>query len=596
MDNHTLIFCGMVVTLTTTLGMVITQLTRKTYPCFAYWTIGWCSRSLGFLIYTLLQGNPATMVWAGCLDTIGVIANNRGVLVFRERHQTSYLWEVLGVVLWTSLFAYFTYSHQINNRVMLYSIYHSAYYGWGVVALLARHPPHRGVGDVLLAASLGAWAMLDLTRGTFSWLYSQPLTDFLPSHPLIPIYVTTATLLVMMMALSEIMMNSQRLEHDYRRVQQELEEDIIRYEENKRELESYRQHLEELVHMRTAELSLSESKFRALVEQSLVGIYIYQDDYLLYANNALCQMLGYSSADDLVNRVPIIALVKPQDRLSVLKRVSIIKSGNGEGLTYEIGLLRRDGKVVDAELHSRSIDYQGKQATIGVVIDVSERNRATNDLRALASRLLSVREEERTRIARDIHDDLGQTMAGLKMKMGWLKKQLASKGLTDHLEDILEMKQLIDRIIQSVHDISWALRPGILDTLGLSAAVEWLCKDFQRRAGIRCHQELSAQQPDLDADRVTHIFRICQELLTNVTRHAHASSVEVKLGPDGNGNWLLEVKDDGIGIQNIAPGSQSLGLLGISERIQQLRGTLTIDSTPSFKGTRVRVTVPCGTA
>ena len=288
MDNHTLIFCGMVVTLTTTLGMTITQLTRKTYPFFACWTIGWGLRSLAFLIYTTLGGNPATMVLAGCLDSIGVIANNRGVLVFRERHQANTLWEILGLVLWTSSFAYLTYSHQINDRVMLYSLYHSAYYGWGVATLLTRHPPYAGVGDVLLAGSLGGWAILDLIRGIFSWRYSQPLMDHLPSHPLMPIYATTTMLIVMMMALGQIMMNSQRLEYDYRLAQLQLEAEIIQRKENQLELKSHRNHLEELVKMRTAELSLSESKFRVLVEQSLVGIFIYQDGYLRYANEARC--------------------------------------------------------------------------------------------------------------------------------------------------------------------------------------------------------------------------------------------------------------------------------------------------------------------
>ncbi len=551
---------------------------------------------MGFLIYASLPGIPTTMVLAGCLDSLGVIAKNRGVLVFRGRHQANYLWEILGLVLWTSLFAYLTYSHQINDRVMLYSIYHSAYYAWGVATLLTRHPPYAGVGDVLLAGSLGVWAILDLTRGIFTWRYSQPIMDYLPSHPLMSIYVITTLLLVMMMALGQIMMNSQRLEYDYRLAQLQLEAEIIQRKENQLELKSHRNHLEELVKMRTAELSLSESKFRVLVEQSLVGIFIYQDGYLRYANEALCQMLGYASVDEFVNRIPIFDLVPTQDRLSMYQRITHEMPGQKDGVTYNIGLLRRNGKTVDVDLLSRAIKYVGKPATIGVAIDVSDRNHATEALRALASRLQTVREEERTRIARDIHDDLGQTMAGLKMKMGWLKKQLATNGLSEHLEDITEMQELTDRVIQSVHDISWALRPGVLDTLGLSAAIEWLCKDFQRRVGIRCHRDLLMQRFDLDADHVTHVFRICQELLTNVSRHAHASSVEVKLGLDDNGNLLLEIRDDGIGMGDITPGAQSLGLLGIRERVQQLRGTLDITSTPTLKGTLVRVTVPCRTA
>ena len=341
---------------------------------------------MGFLIYASLPGIPTTMVLAGCLDSLGVIAKNRGVLVFRGRHQANTLGEILGLVLWTSLFAYLTYSHQINDRVMLYSIYHSAYYARGVAILLSRHPPYAGVGDVLLAGSLGVWAILDLTRGIFTWRYSQPIMDYLPSHPLMSIYVITTLLLVMMMALGQIMMNSQRLEYDYRLAQLQLEAELIQRKENELELKSHRNQLEELVKMRTAELSLSESKFRVLVEQSLVGIFIYQGGYLRYANEALCQMLGYASVDEFVNRIPIFDLVPTQDRLSMYQRITHEMPGQKDGVTYNIGLLRRNGKIVDVDLLSRAIKYVGKPATIGVVIDVSERNHATEALRALASR------------------------------------------------------------------------------------------------------------------------------------------------------------------------------------------------------------------
>jgi PAS domain S-box-containing protein len=371
-----------------------------------------------------------------------------------------------------------------------------------------------------------------------------------------------------------------------------LEEDIIWRQQYETELEGYRQHLEELVAERTAALSHSESKFRALVEQSLVGIYIFQDRYMRYANKALCQMLGYAAAEAFVDRVPVIDLVAPKDRFSVLKRIARLSRGRGEELTYAMGLLRKDGTTVDVEVRSRAIDIEGQPATIGVIIDVSERNRATEGLHALALRLQSVREEERTRIARDLHDDLGQAMAALKMKMIWVKNHLHPETLKENLAVIAEMEQMIAHIAQSVHDISWALRPGVLDTLGLAAAIEWLGKDFQRRAGIRCHLDLSAKNIDLDSDQTTHLFRICQELMTNVVRHARASRIEVKLKFDRNGKLLLAVKDDGIGMGKTAPGSHSLGLLGIRERVQQLGGEIVIISTPKLKGTCIRVRVP----
>lgn len=593
LDNATLMFCGMVVTFSTTLGIAITQWTRKTYPGFAYWTVGEFSRTLGFLFYATAPGHSPVIFLGTCFDSANLIVNNRGLLVFRDRHRPNFWWEILLALLWTSLYIYLTFTERINNRVMLYSLYHSGYYGWGVFILLTRRPAYAGAGDVLLATSLAVWTLLDLTRGIYIGLYSPPVTTSLPSHPLMSIYATVIMLLALMIALGRIMMNSQRLEHDYHLAQLRLQDDIIRRQQYEKELEGYRQHLEELVDVRTADLSQSESQFRALVEQSLVGIYIYQDYFIRYANQALCQMLGYASPEALVNSVPTIDLIAPPNRFSVLKRIQRISHGLNEESTYSVGLLRTDGGVVDVEVRSRLIEYAGHPATIGVVIDVSERNQVTKDFRALASRLQSVREEERSRIARDIHDDLGQSMTALKMKTIWLKKHLHTETMDESLAGIVEMEQMIAQIIQSVHDISWALRPGVLDTLGLAAAIEWLGKDFQRRAGIRCHLNLRAKPVLLNNDHATQIFRICQELLNNVIRHARASHVDLTLKFDKSGRLLLAVKDDGIGIGDTKPGSQSLGLLGIRERVNELGGEIDIISTPKLRGTCIRVRIPC---
>jgi PAS domain S-box-containing protein len=592
LDNPTLIFCSMVVTFSTTLGIAITQWTRKTYPGFSYWMVGGFSRSIGFLLYATVPGNSPLFILAASFDSAGLIANNRGVLIFRDRHHANFAWEIVLAVLWTSVFTFLSYTSRINDRVMLYSLYHCVYFGWSVVTLTTRRPAYAGAGDVLLTTSLVLWTLLDLTRGTYIGLFSPPVTASLSSHPLMAVYAVAVMVLVLMIALGKVMMNSQRLEYDFRAAQQSLEEDIIWREQYENELEGYRQHLEELVEERTTALSHSESKFRALVEQSLVGIYIYQDQYIRYANKALCQMLGYASVEAFVDRIPVIDLVDPKDRFSLLKRLARLAQGLDDESTYAMGLLRQDGKSVDVEVRSRAISFEGQTATIGVILDVSERNRATEGLRALASRLQSVREEERTRIARDLHDDLGQAMAVLKMKMIWVKNHLHPETMEAALSGITEIEEMIAHIAQSVHDISWALRPGVLDTLGLAAAIEWLGKDFQRRAGIRCHLDLSAKNIDLDADQITHLFRICQELMNNVVRHARASRIEVKLKFDRNGKLLLAVKDDGIGMGKTAPGSHSLGLLGIRERVQQLGGVLDIISTPKLKGTCIRVRVP----
>ncbi len=436
-----------------------------------------------------------------------------------------------------------------------------------------------------------ASAITDFVTLIFMLTTPVQMTLSLSTHTFLAYYLPLAITLSVTICLGEIMMNSQRLEYDLRAAQESLQQDIICRAETERQLESYRAQLEELVSVRTAELSQSEAKFRALVEQSLVGIYIQQYSYLRYANAALCQMLDYAE-EELIDRIPVTEIVGQQHRAKIKDVLSRLTPGSKQKFQYTACLNRRDGTPVDVEVYSRAIEFEGQPASIGVVIDVSERNRAMEDLRNLALRLQTVREEERTRIARDIHDDLGQMMTALKLQTGWLEKQAPPECPAMFIEKLAEMKQLTDSAIQSVHDISWALRPGVLDTLGLTAAIEWLGKDFQRRAGIRCYMDLSAQTVALNPDVATHVFRICQELLNNVSHHAQASRVKLMFAQDGLGYCRLEVQDDGIGIANTTPGSHSLGLLGIRERVQQIGGELDITGPPTLRGTRVRVTVP----
>ena len=211
-------------------------------------------------------------------------------------------------------------------------------------------------------------------------------------------------------------------------------------------------------------------------------------------------------------------------------------------------------------------------------------------LRALAARLVSVREEERTRIAREIHDELGQVLTGLKLDVTWLAKRLTKKQ-NDLLEKTESMRQLIDATVQQVRRISTGLRPEILDEMGLVAAIGWQAGEFQRRVGIRCRLRLPEDQISLDKERSTAVFRIFQEVLTNVARHARATSVHVELAISED-NLTLQVADDGIGVSADQIHSQdSLGLLGMRERAQLLGGDVRIHAAPS-RGTTVSVTLP----
>ena len=212
------------------------------------------------------------------------------------------------------------------------------------------------------------------------------------------------------------------------------------------------------------------------------------------------------------------------------------------------------------------------------------------NLRALAARLESVREEERKRIAREIHDELGQALTGLKMDLTWLTSRLPKdkKPLISKTKSIF---RLIDDTIHSVRRISSGLRPEVLDEVGLTAAIGWQARDFQKRTGIRCKVTVPADSAGLDHERSTAAFRIFQELLTNVARHARATRVDIVVRLDGN-KLVLEVQDNGKGISEAElDGSKSLGLLGMRERASLFGGHVAITGTRG-QGTRATVSIP----
>jgi signal transduction histidine kinase/ligand-binding sensor domain-containing protein len=227
--------------------------------------------------------------------------------------------------------------------------------------------------------------------------------------------------------------------------------------------------------------------------------------------------------------------------------------------------------------------------------EIARKEEETRDLlRALAGRLEAVREEERTRLSREIHDELGQTMTGLKMDLSWLRRKLhESRASVTHAiwERLEQMNLLLDETIQKVRAIATALRPGVLDDLGLVPAIEWLGRDFQERTGVRCDAVIEVENPRISRPKSTELFRILQEVLTNVTRHARATTMRIVLRETGN-MLVLDMKDNGCGIPaEVLAQQTSLGLLGMEERAHRMGGVLEVDSHPG-KGTRVVVHVP----
>jgi len=215
---------------------------------------------------------------------------------------------------------------------------------------------------------------------------------------------------------------------------------------------------------------------------------------------------------------------------------------------------------------------------------------AREQLRDLAGYLQDAREEERAEIAREIHDEFGQALSALNMDLSWLSKRLPAD--QPHLaEKTSAMSDLIDSAIQTVRRVATELRPGLLDDLGLAAAMEWQAEEFAERTGIGCDLYLGDEEIVLDRDLATAIFRIFQETLTNVARHAQATEVRVEL-EDKPGELVLIIRDNGKGItESQVSHPRSLGLMGMRERARSWGGEVAFQGVPG-QGTTVTVRIP----
>jgi signal transduction histidine kinase len=238
------------------------------------------------------------------------------------------------------------------------------------------------------------------------------------------------------------------------------------------------------------------------------------------------------------------------------------------------------------------------RSKVAVFVDLHNKNaalaRSEEQLRLLAGYLLGVREEERAHIAREIHDELGQVLTALKMDVSWIAKNVDpdERGVIDKTAS---MGRLIDSTVRTVRRIAAGLRPEVLDEMGLAAAIQWQAKEFQKRSGVRVRIDLPPELPRLRLDVTTAVFRIFQEILTNVARHSRATRLEIRLEPAGD-QLLLEVKDNGMGMASTeVSGRKTLGLLGMQERALLFGGTVRFTSAKD-QGTTVTVTIPMARA
>jgi signal transduction histidine kinase len=282
----------------------------------------------------------------------------------------------------------------------------------------------------------------------------------------------------------------------------------------------------------------------------------------------------------------IFLLRRVRTLLTTTRRLTAGDLAARTGSSYREGELGELERAFD-EMAATLQEKEGERARA----DEELRN-SYRQLRDLSLYLQTAREEERTRIAREIHDELGQGLTALKMDLSWLKKRLLPDPQALH-EKAASMEGLIDATIQIVQRLSGELRPGILDDLGLAAAMQWQAEEFRKRTGIPCGVRPGPDDISLDRGRSTAIFRIFQEALTNVARHAGATEVTASLEVS-EASVVLKVQDNGRGIkpEEIASPT-SFGLIGIRERVHFLGGQVDIMGVEN-KGTTITVTVPIG--
>ncbi|MFW6150381.1 MAG: PAS domain S-box protein [Chloroflexota bacterium] len=337
----------------------------------------------------------------------------------------------------------------------------------------------------------------------------------------------------------------------------------------------------------------SEQEFRALFERMKDAVFlVLPEGTILRSNEAGSQLVGYEP--DQIRGMHVSQLyADPRDRAHLLDKLE----RDGYLTDYHLRVKRRDGRVMDCLVQiSQLFDSEGNSTgRIVALRDVTHEKRMQEELRdshrrlrELAAHLQGAREQERAAIARELHDDLGQLLTALKMDLASLQREFSGRGI-DIGSKTSAMSELVGQALAVSKRLSAELRPGVLDDLGLAAALEWQTQQFEERTGVRCR--VVVQDLSLEPGCATALFRICQEALTNVARHAQATLVEVRLTAGGR-SVVLRVTDNGRGIdQRQLSDPQAFGLMGMHERVRPYGGRVRIVGKPG-KGTTVTAVLP----
>jgi PAS domain S-box-containing protein len=336
-----------------------------------------------------------------------------------------------------------------------------------------------------------------------------------------------------------------------------------------------------------AEVLMLNERLRTVLELSPAAIWIVDGEQVVYANRSTVDLFGVPDRSHLVGR-HIGELLRPE----------------GAGLPYDpaalpaaVGgtVLRPDGQTREVEVATTALPDHGQTVLQMVITDVTQRSLLAQEqswhrleLRRLAASVVEAREEERRRIARELHDELGQRLTALKMEIASLR---SGDPRCDEAGRITGMLEMVDSTVAALRRIAADLRPLMLDDLGLNAAIEWLARDAARRMDMEVTVSLGSEDPPLAAGADIALYRMVQEALNNVGRHAHATDVRIGLRQDGD-ELVLTVHDNGRGFPERSMRQEGrFGLVGIRERSLMLGGRLEIDNPPGGGG-RITVRLP----
>jgi PAS domain S-box-containing protein len=342
-------------------------------------------------------------------------------------------------------------------------------------------------------------------------------------------------------------------------------------------------------------LRLSEQKYKFLFDSNPMPMWMrsMDDKRIIDVNKAACEAYGFTR-EEMLAMGPLDLRHPDEIEAFMLEFQKEVPVPTNRGVWKH---RRKDNTYIDVEIFVQDIIYNRRKARLILAKDVTEHrkaeaqlNQSYQEIRRLASHLQNIREEERTRMAREIHDQLGQQLTVMKMDISWLYKKLteADRPVRDRMTDL---KNIMEETVKLIRRISSDLRPSLLDDMGLLAAIEWHLLEMEKRSGIAIELTGLKEEPALSTESKTNLFRILQESLTNVGRYAQARKVQVDLSRKEN-LLVMTISDDGVGFDKEKVASKrTLGILGMRERTAMMGGTYVITSAPG-EGTTVLVTVP----